>query len=86
MYNANTLQAALSLKNRPTGVSDHLLVVVFLIPRCECRDPPSDTYSPNLLCIVPLLWNAKDLTVAAVRYLYCFYNYSSLSFLFRLVQ
>ena len=64
---------------RPFGVSDHLLVVVFLIPRCECRDPPSDIYSPNLLCIVPLLWNAKDLTVAAARYLYCFYNYISLS-------
>ena len=72
---------------RPFGVSDHLLVVVFLIPRCECRDPPGDIYSPNLLCIDPLLWNAKDLTVAAASHtLYCFYNYSSLSFLFRLVQ
>ena len=86
------------LKKPPTGVSDHLLVVVFLIPRCECRDPPSDIYSPNyrhppsdiyspnLLCIVPLLWNAQNLKAAAAGHvLYCGY-YSSLSLLFRLVQ
>ena len=35
---------------RPFGVSDHLLVVVFLIPRRECHDPPGD------LTVVPLFF------------------------------
>ena len=80
------------------SVSEHLLVVDFFIPRCECRDPPSDIYSPNcryppsdiyspnLLGIVPLLWNAQKLKAAAAGHtLNCGY-YSSLSLLCRLVQ
>ena len=80
------------------GVSEHLLVVDFLIRRCEsrnppsdiyspnCRYPPSDIYSPNLLCVVPLLWNAQNLKAAAAGHtLYCGY-YSSLSLPFRLLS
>ena len=71
------------------SVSEHLLVVDFFIPRCECRDPPSDIYSPNCRYppsdIVPLLWNAQKLkAVAAGQTLY--YVTSSISLLCRLVQ
>ena len=80
------------------GVSEHLLVVDFLIRSARAAIPlatstpliavipPSDIYSPNLLCIVPLLWNAQNLKAAVAGHtLYCGY-YSSLSLLCRLVQ
>ena len=52
---------------RPFGVSDHLLVVGFLIPRRECRDPPGD------LTVVPLFFGFffEPLALHGSIFLFC---------------